>query len=350
MPQWPALKPGVIPLRPLGVGEIVDGAIAYIRANPAATLGISAVVVTITQLLQLPAQHLYLQGLQGLAVESDQAPSLDDMAEAISGGLTIGVLGGFLGAIIVTLLTGLLIVVLSSAVLGRKLSLGKAWAAARPRLAGLLGLSLLTGLLIAAVVLIGFVPVALAAVADAPTAITATLGLVLIPASLCLAVFLWVSWSMVTPAYMLEGIPVMAAFGRSYRLVRPQWWRVFGILLLAVVIATVIGGILAVPFSLGGALVEELASDGESLGSGLVSLMIGAIGTIIATTLTAPFSAGVTGLLYFDQRIRREALDIELARAAQLGSWSQGSGPGGPDWGSGPGGPGWGPPRPGGVG
>ncbi|MGH3614235.1 MAG: hypothetical protein ACRDRK_16915 [Pseudonocardia sp.] len=336
-----APKPGVIPLRPLGVGEIVDGAIAYIRANPAATLGISAVVVTITQLIQLPAQYLYFEGLQGLAVESDQAPSLDDMAEAISGGLTIGVLGGFLGAIVVTLLTGLLIVVLNSAVLGRRLSLGEAWATARPRLAGLLGLTLLTGLLIAAVFLIGFVPVALAAVADASIGVTVSLGLVLIPASLCLAVFLWVSWSMVTPAYMLEGIPVMAAFGRSYRLVRPQWWRVFGILLLAALLATIISAILVVPFSLAGELLGETASDDDLVGSGLISLGIGAIGTILASTLSAPFSAGVTGLLYFDQRIRREALDIELARAAQQGTWRQGPGTDGP---------GWAPPGAGGVG
>jgi hypothetical protein len=39
----------------------------------------------------------------------------------------------------------------------------------------------------------------------------------------------------------------------------------------------------------------------------------------VATTVTAPFSAGITGLLYFDQRIRREGLDIELARTAQQG-------------------------------
>ncbi|MGH3565132.1 MAG: hypothetical protein ACRDRH_03680 [Pseudonocardia sp.] len=339
MPRWPAPKPGVIPLRPLGVGEIVDSAIAYIRANPAATLGISAVVVTITQLLQLPAQYLYLDGLQGLAANSDQVPSLDDTTEAISGGLTIGVLGGFLSAIVVTLLTGLLIVVLNSAVLGRKLSLGEAWATTRPRLAGLLGLTLLTGLLIAAVVFIGFVPVALAVVAGAPTGITVTLGLVLIPAGLCLAVFLWVSWSMVTPAYMLEGIPVRAVFGRSYRLVGPQWWRVFGILLLATLLATVISAILAVPFSFAGAALQEIVSGDDLVGPGLISLGIGAVGTILASTLSAPFSAGVTGLLYFDQRIRREALDIELARAAQPGSWPPG-----------PGGPGWGPPGPGGVG
>ncbi len=42
----------------------------------------------------------------------------------------------------------------------------------------------------------------------------------------------------------------------------------------------------------------------------------GYIGSVIGATLTMPVKAGVTVLLYIDQRIRREALDLELARAA----------------------------------
>ena len=54
--QWPrfseaAPKPGVIPLRPLGVGEILDGAFASIRRNPKAILGLAAVVMTISAVI-----------------------------------------------------------------------------------------------------------------------------------------------------------------------------------------------------------------------------------------------------------------------------------------------------------
>src|SRR6266700_7483461 len=41
----PAPKPGVIPLRPVSMGEILDGSIATIRRNPKATLGFTAVVM-----------------------------------------------------------------------------------------------------------------------------------------------------------------------------------------------------------------------------------------------------------------------------------------------------------------
>lgn len=56
MPYWvtpepPALKPGVIPLRPLDLSSLYNGAIAAIRANPKTTLGLTAIVVIVSQLL-----------------------------------------------------------------------------------------------------------------------------------------------------------------------------------------------------------------------------------------------------------------------------------------------------------
>ncbi|HYZ54359.1 MAG TPA: hypothetical protein VE733_12795, partial [Streptosporangiaceae bacterium] len=43
----PAPKPGVIPLRPIGLSEILDGAFTAIRRNPRATLGVGAIIMTI---------------------------------------------------------------------------------------------------------------------------------------------------------------------------------------------------------------------------------------------------------------------------------------------------------------
>ena len=49
-----------------------------------------------------------------------------------------------------------------------------------------------------------------------------------------------------------------------------------------------------------------------------LSLVLQSIGAIISGTITTPFAAAVIVLVYVDRRIRREALDIELARAAGL--------------------------------
>ena len=64
---------------------------------------------------------------------------------------------------------------------------------------------------------------------------------------------------------------------------------------------------------------------------GWTFLIISGIGSVIGSMITFPISAGVTVLLYIDQRIRREALDLELARAAGVqgyGSTATGATPG----------------------
>ena len=50
-----AVKPGIIPLRPLTLSDIFNGAVGYIRANPKATLGLTAMVVVIMQIISLAA-------------------------------------------------------------------------------------------------------------------------------------------------------------------------------------------------------------------------------------------------------------------------------------------------------
>jgi hypothetical protein len=50
------MQPGIIPLRPLTLGDIFNGAVRYIRANPKATLGLTAAVVIVTQILALILQ------------------------------------------------------------------------------------------------------------------------------------------------------------------------------------------------------------------------------------------------------------------------------------------------------
>jgi glycerophosphoryl diester phosphodiesterase family protein len=316
-PPWggvpAAPKPGVIPLRPLGVGEILDGAVSYIRANPVATLGLAAIVITISQLIQLPVVLLAMDQLRGITDDV----ALEEMMTAVGASTTTSLLAAFISFIATTVLSGMLIAVLSQAVLGRKMSIGEAWAAVRHRIPGLFGLSLLVALLLGVVIVVGVVPLVIAAIAEAPGALLLFLGL-FVPASWVVALYFGVYWSLAAPAYVLEGVPVTAALRRSFQLVRTQWWRVFAILLLGGLIAVIISSILSVPFSLGATFLDTSVDPTDPFaGMSTLGLVITSVGTILASTVTAPFSAGISGLLYFDQRIRREALDIELARAAQ---------------------------------
>ena len=97
----------------------------------------------------------------------------------------------------------------------------------------------------------------------------------------------------------------------------PEFWRVFGITLLAGIIVAVAGGILQLPFTVVGAV----------SGSGIGGTVILVIGTIAAGTVTRPITAGVTVLLYVDMRMRKEGLDLALRTAS--GNGRAGSGPSG---------------------
>ncbi|MGX2996891.1 glycerophosphoryl diester phosphodiesterase membrane domain-containing protein [Streptomyces sp. JNUCC 64] len=307
-------KPGVIPLRPLGVGELLDGAVSTMRTYWRTVLGISLTVAVVTQVVAVLVQGTFLDDVDTGALDDPNA-SLSEVGEALTGALLgIGVL------LVITLLgtivaTALLTTVTSRAVLGRPVSTAEAWADARPQLPRLLGLTLLMLLIPTAIVCVGLLPGVLVAVTGGDGAALTVLGGL---AALVVSVWLLIRLSLASPALMLEKQGVGKAMGRSLKLVRGSWWRIFGITLLAAVIANVLASIIAIPFTVLATVAEGGASSGllAASGEGWTFLIISGVGSVIASTLTFPVTAGVTVLLYIDRRIRREGLDLELARAA----------------------------------
>src|SRR6202035_1270185 len=104
---------------------------------------------------------------------------------------------------------------------------------------------------------------------------------------------------------------------RSGQLVKRSFWRVFGILLLAGLIVAIAGSILQIPFSLaaGASGFVSFTAHGLSARS-VTATLIGAVGSIVAGTVTRPIAAGVIVLLYMDMRMRKEGLDLALQTAA----------------------------------
>jgi hypothetical protein len=325
--QWgwappPIVKPGVIPLRPLGVGEILDGAVTTIRRNPGPMLGLSAIVAVITQLLGVGLGYILFQDVAELESLSPTA-SLVEVMNSLAGIVGASVIVVIVTWIATVLLTGILTVVVSRAVLGEKPTVGQAWAAARPRLPRLLLLTIVYSL----IWLIPFLVTAAAGVLLAAAGLddepVAAIVVILTVVAIPVAVWIYVRYALSGPALMLEStsrsaagssraIGVFGALRRSAELVRGSWWRLFGILLLILLIAGIISQVISVPFALPTFFLDDQPSESQFL----LTLVISALGGIVAATITAPFTAAATALLYVDRRIRREGLDIELARAA----------------------------------
>ncbi|MER7584268.1 hypothetical protein [Kitasatospora sp. NPDC097691] len=310
-PQSP--KPGVIPLRPLGMGELLDGAVSTVRRQWRTVLALSLGIAVVAQGGTVVVD-LLVKGKTGAATQTLR------LLAALPLQLLLDVLAA-----------ALLTIVVSRAVLGRSATAGEAWRDARPRLLQLLGLTLLTALMGFGVALLGFAPyvgyITSGATEPGTVVLLALVGLLALP----VAAWLWIRYSLAAPALMLEKQGVTTALSRSRRLVRGAWWRVFGITLVSKLLSMVVAVVIAVPFRFLGVVLGFDSLDSRGLtgaaqqGAAMVALM--AVAGIIAGTLTTPFMAAVGVLLYVDQRIRREALDIELARAAGLPEY------GGTGWG-----------------
>jgi hypothetical protein len=284
--EEPVYRPtvGGIPLRPLGVGDLLDGTFTTIRHNPRATIGLAALLITLQQGLVVGAQLLTgdIPTLTGFAG--------DTVSIELLGGFG-GLIGTLLSAVVGAVLTGMLVVVVSEDVLGRRVTAGQVWARVRPRVWPLLVAAAIAGLL-------------------------PYVGLVFLVAP---GVILWGAWALTTPALVLEGLGPIQALRRSWRLAWPAFPRVWSIRTLSELLATLMQYLVAVPFVLAGTLLAFALGADEGNQLPVVALVVVVLGAIAAGTLTAPFLAGVLALLYVDRRMRAEGLDLVLQRQARAG-------------------------------
>ena len=319
-----APKPGIIPLRPLSIGEIISGAFESLRANPRAMFLPSLIVLTATGVLSAVMNYLgtsLLFSRLGVILDSSDV-QVSRILPVFMGSFASQIVGALLTALATTILTGLLIVAVSRSVLGRIATPGEVWERTRGRILPLIGQTLLITLitivadiiiLVIGVVLIAVIAASIMGSDPGAGAIIATLlvALALIVLVFIAAVFLVVRLSLAPAALMLENTGVIEGIGRSWALTRGSFWRVLGILALAGLITGLVTGTLS--FGLG--MVFGIISVGLPATQPFVSAVTVLL-TSILSALVLPFTAAVTALTYIDLRMRTEGLDVELRQAA----------------------------------
>jgi flagellar biosynthesis protein FliQ len=113
-----------------------------------------------------------------------------------------------------------------------------------------------------------------------------TLSFWLVPVALVLAIS-WSLWNVIT---QLEGLAFLAAYTRSWRLVRPQFFTVTAVLALAVLVGSFVGGLLV-------ALLFVLVQ----LSPTMLNILPGLISTVLQ-----PFIALLLTYAYFSARTREK--------------------------------------------
>ncbi|MGW0936340.1 DUF7847 domain-containing protein [Streptomyces sp. NPDC002666] len=319
------------------LGDVMGGAFATVGRYGKQLLGVGAAAYGGALAVVLTAAAIAYSAVADhldriMALGSDEDPHAEDWVPLVIAFGSVALVGMIAAVVSTALMYTAAPAVLQEAVLGRPTTFSAVWRRAWSRLPAVIGTVLLTWLIVLVPVLlawIGFVAVVIAVLtADSGGGqITVIVfGVLGAFATAPLATWLWVKFSLAPSVVVFEGQGPIGALRRSSRLVRGDWWRIFGITLLAGAVAGFAGYLIQIPFSLLGTFSGMLGT--VSLGddpnpaaviaavSGYVlSIMVG---QLISQLVVATFPPLVTGLLYVDRRIRTEDLGPVLAEAGAV--------------------------------
>ena len=170
----------------------------------------------------------------------------------------------------------------------------------------LIGLSfLLLGLGVLVIIVLGLVvgvPIFLFVQADL-VPLVVVWGLLSLVLVLAVVMVLTALVYLTVPILLVEQIGPWQSVLRSIELVRPQLFRIVGLVLVTALLLFVVGGVLGVltlPFVFLGGRVAQLAT---------------AVITLLSQVVTVPFQANIALLLYVDARVRAEGLDVAVLTA-----------------------------------
>lgn len=314
-------KPGIIPLRPLMFGEILDGSFQTIRRNAKAMLGAALLAQSLVAVLTavLTAASTTSAGrletwVRGLT-RQDVVPVVVSFAAGV---LLVSLLTFFLSAV----LQGAMVVPVARSVLNRHTRFGQMWALARSRAGALIRLA---ALLVAGGLLVALLFMALAIL------LISTMGragaLILIPLGLVFFVlYIWIYIKlMVAPAaVVVEELGALDGIRRSWELSRNNWWRLLGITLVVGIMVGVIAQIVTIPVSLVSGFYTGVVSPHGGSGQTLTAAVVVGVATAVIGALVGAvgfaFQTSVMALLYLDLRMRRDGLDIALLRMLESGA------------------------------
>jgi Flp pilus assembly protein TadD len=112
---------------------------------------------------------------------------------------------------------------------------------------------------------------------------------------------------------ILEGCGAVAGLRRSWRLVRPSFWRVSALVLIVSLLTLILTALPSTLAALAPLLIGRAAA--------WPWLTVAAVGLEqIGMVAVVPFQIGVLTLLYYDLRIRHEGYDIEVQRQHMTGT------------------------------
>jgi hypothetical protein len=314
-------KPGIVPLRPLMFGEILDGSFQTIRRNAKAMLGASLLAQSFAAILTAVITVVTATSMVSIEAWAESA-SPADVASLGLGFLAAVLLVATLTLFISAVLQGAMVVPVARSILNRPTGFRQMWVLARSRawtLVRLAALLMLAGLLAL------LLPAALAVAVIATMERAGILVLIpLIPAVVALLLWVYIKLMVAPAAVVIEELGARDALRRSWSLTRANWWRIFGITLVVSILVGIIGQVVMIPVSLlptflSGFLSPHAGSQQDITVAVAVGVATAVIGALVGAVGYA-FQTSVMALIYMDLRMRKDGLDITLLRQLESGA------------------------------
>lgn len=307
---WAHAKPGILPIRPLNLGDIFGGAFAMLRYNPKVVIGFPALAVGIGTLVQI----LFL-GLVGAGTYGN----LDSPDALFSAFYSNSFMLPYV--FIAIFATGPLTIATMEAVKGNKISFKAVWDRFKKRFFPYLLTSFLVTAIVVTLVLVVvlFTFIGSVNLFSELNSLTGVLFLVLFLVLLGYSVAFAISLKFIfAPAEcLLEKKGPFAAIASAWKLSNKGYWRILGITLVFMLAITFVSSLIQFPLMLLASIPAYGLSASAENSMFITTLTLG-LATSISMLIIQPITISFYTLLYVDQRIRLHGYDIELFASGDL--------------------------------
>jgi hypothetical protein len=252
-------------LRPLSTGELLDRTFSLYRSHFGLFLGLFA----------LP--HLFVLAYQciGLTFQSPNPQLPNILLNAV---WSMG--AGFLSLAASAASQAATVIAVSEVHLDRPAGVADSFSRVKGQILPVIGLSLLVGLAAGAACIALLVP----------------------------GILLFVVWSLAVPAKILENRGVLDSMSRSMDLTKGNRWRIFVIWLLFILLGIGVGLLLRWPVELAAGVSSIFAM--QRTAPVWQAALLGV--SFISECLVGPLATIAFSLVYYDERVRKEAFDLQL--------------------------------------
>lgn len=248
-------------LRPLTTGELLDRTFSLYREHFALFVGI----IALPRLLSLAVQLFGISLRPQTGLSAAFSAAMWALAFAI------------VGLLVAAASQAATVVAVSQLHLGRPTSVAEAYSRVKHRIVGVALLTIVIGIGVGVGVLLLVIP----------------------------GIIFAMMWSLAVPVAVLEDRGINDSMSRSSELTKGSRWRIFVVWVLFIILSIAIAFLIEWPIGM------VVAALGQKSAASAGAQVASAVADYIAQCLAGPLATIAFSLLYYDQRVRKEAFDLQ---------------------------------------